>query len=46
MLSGTYYIEGVWRWSTDPQTVERALALAHQAVALDDALLKSWLAKF
>ena len=29
---------GAWRWSPDPQTLERALALAQQAVALDDSL--------
>jgi adenylate cyclase len=37
-LSETYYLEWVWRWSADPQTLERALALAQQAVALDDSL--------
>src|SRR5262249_1985834 len=37
-LSVTYYLEWGWRWSTDPQTLEHALALAHQAVALDDSL--------
>jgi adenylate cyclase len=37
-LGWTYYIEWEWRWSTDPQTLERALALAHQALALDDSL--------
>jgi tetratricopeptide (TPR) repeat protein len=37
-LSWTYWTEWSWRWSTDPQTVERALALAQQAVALDDSL--------
>jgi hypothetical protein len=31
-------MEWVFRWSTDPQTLERALALAQQAVALDDSL--------
>jgi tetratricopeptide (TPR) repeat protein len=34
----TYWLEWVWRWSADPQTLERALALAQQAVALDDTL--------
>src|SRR5712692_8795063 len=38
LLSRTYYLEWVWRWSADPQTLERALALAQQAVALDDSL--------
>ena len=37
-LGETYHIEWVWRWSTDPQTLERALALAQQALALDDSL--------
>jgi tetratricopeptide (TPR) repeat protein len=37
-LGWTYYREWVFRWSADPQTLERALALAHQAVALDDSL--------
>jgi tetratricopeptide (TPR) repeat protein len=37
-LSDTYYLAWVWRWSADAQTLERALALAHQAVALDDSL--------
>src|SRR5262245_54319348 len=34
----TYWMERVWRWSTDPQTLERALALVRQALALDDSL--------
>jgi tetratricopeptide (TPR) repeat protein len=33
-----YFTEWVWRWSADPQSLERALALAHQALALDDSL--------
>jgi TolB-like protein/Flp pilus assembly protein TadD len=37
-LGVTYYREWIWRWSTDPQTLERAAALAHQAVALEDSL--------
>ena len=37
-LGMTYYREWIWRWSADPQTLERALALAQQAVALDDSL--------
>jgi TolB-like protein/tetratricopeptide (TPR) repeat protein len=37
-LSHTYYIEWGWRWSTDPQTLERAVTLAQQAIALDDSL--------
>ena len=35
-LSWTYYAEWMWRWSMDSQTLERALALAQQALALDD----------
>jgi adenylate cyclase len=37
-LGFTYYLEWLWRWSADPQTLERALALAQQAIALDDSL--------
>jgi adenylate cyclase len=37
-LGWTYWIEWVWRWSADPQNLERALALAQQAVTLDDSL--------
>jgi tetratricopeptide (TPR) repeat protein len=37
-LGWTYWTEWVFRWSADPQTLERMLALAHQAVALDDSL--------
>ena len=37
-LGVTYYREWIWRWSADPQTLEHALALAQQAVALDDSL--------
>jgi TolB-like protein/Flp pilus assembly protein TadD len=37
-LGYTYRLEWVFRWSADPQTLERALALAQQAVALDDSL--------
>ena len=37
-LGWTYWLEWVLRWSADPQTLERALALAQQAVALDDSL--------
>jgi tetratricopeptide (TPR) repeat protein len=38
LLSATYWAEWVLRWSADPHTLARALALAHQAVALDDSL--------
>jgi tetratricopeptide (TPR) repeat protein len=37
-LSWTYFIEWSMHWSADPQTPERAVALARQAVALDDTL--------
>ena len=38
LLGWTYWIEWGFRWSADPQTLERALALAQQALALDDSL--------
>jgi TolB-like protein/Tfp pilus assembly protein PilF len=37
-LSMTYSLEWTWRWSVDLQTLERALALAQKAAALDDSL--------
>jgi adenylate cyclase len=37
-LSYTYWREWVNRLSTDPQTLERALALVQQALTLDDSL--------
>jgi adenylate cyclase len=37
-LGWTYYTAWVVRWSADPQTLERALALEQQALALDDSL--------
>jgi adenylate cyclase len=37
-LSWTYWREAGFRWSADPQTLERALTLAQQALALDDSL--------
>jgi len=37
-LGGTYWLEWRFRWSAGPQTLERALALAHQALTLDDSL--------
>jgi len=37
-LSRTYDREWGLQWSQDPQTLERALVLAQQAVALDDSL--------
>jgi adenylate cyclase len=38
VLGVTYYLEWVWHWSQDPQTLEQALALTRQALALDDSL--------
>jgi adenylate cyclase len=37
-LSATYWLEWNLRWSADPQTLDRTLALAQQALALDDSL--------
>jgi adenylate cyclase len=37
-LGWTYWVEWSWFWSQDPQNLERALELAHQASALDDSL--------
>ena len=37
-LGWTYLVEWINRWSADPQTLERALALAQQALTLDDSL--------
>src|SRR5215813_7690305 len=37
-LSHTYFEDWIFRWSTDPQTLERALALAQHALALNDSL--------
>jgi adenylate cyclase len=37
-LGWTYYTEWTWQWSEDPQTLEGALALAQQALALDGSL--------
>jgi adenylate cyclase len=37
-LSATYYLERILQWSQDPQALERAFALAQQAVVLDDSL--------
>jgi tetratricopeptide (TPR) repeat protein len=38
LLGFTYYREWAMRYSVDPQTLERALALEQQALALDDSL--------
>jgi len=37
-LGETYYRERANRWSTDPQVLERALALIQKALVLDDSL--------
>ncbi|HKA56736.1 MAG TPA: adenylate/guanylate cyclase domain-containing protein [Candidatus Binatia bacterium] len=37
-LGGTYWLAWVLRWSADPQTLERGLALGQKALALDDSL--------
>jgi tetratricopeptide (TPR) repeat protein len=37
-LGITYYVEWIMHWSADPQIMERALALAQQALALNDSL--------
>jgi tetratricopeptide (TPR) repeat protein len=37
-LGRTYSQEWAWQWSQDPQILERAFALAQQAIALDDSL--------
>jgi TolB-like protein/DNA-binding winged helix-turn-helix (wHTH) protein/Flp pilus assembly protein TadD len=37
-LGFTYFMEASLSWSTDPQTLERALALEQQALALNDSL--------
>ncbi|MBI3756964.1 MAG: tetratricopeptide repeat protein [Deltaproteobacteria bacterium] len=37
-LGWTYHREWFFRWTADPQTLERAFELAQQAVALDDSL--------
>jgi adenylate cyclase len=42
-LGWTSFQDWFWRWSQDPQTLERALALAQRAMALDDSLPRSHL---
>ncbi len=37
-LGMTYWAEQLWNWSQDPQTLERAFALAQKARDLDDSL--------
>src|SRR2546427_991662 len=38
LLGFTYLRDWIYQWSHDPQTLERAFALAQRAIALDDAL--------
>ena len=38
LLGFTYWMELVHQWSQDPQTLERAVELARQALVLDDSL--------
>jgi adenylate cyclase len=37
-LGWTYLQEWIWQWSADPQTLDRAVALIQQALALDASL--------
>jgi adenylate cyclase len=37
-LGFTHYVEWMWRWSADPQTLERAFELSEKAATLDDFL--------
>jgi adenylate cyclase len=37
-LGWTYWTEWIFRWSVDPQILERAFELAQRAIALDDSL--------
>jgi pentatricopeptide repeat protein len=46
-LGTTYYMEWIWRWSLDPQNLERTVEQAQRAIALNDSLpaarsLLSW----
>jgi adenylate cyclase len=38
LLGSTYLWDWIFQWSQDPQTLERAFALAQKAVALNDSL--------
>ena len=42
-LGWTYWLEWIFRWSPDPQTLERAFALVQKALALDDSLAQAHL---
>jgi len=37
-LGFTYYLEWVWQWTEDPQSLEQASTLAQKALALDGSL--------
>jgi tetratricopeptide (TPR) repeat protein len=40
-LGFTYFLEWVWKWSQDPQALERADELVRKAIALDDSLARA-----
>jgi adenylate cyclase len=42
-LGQTYMLEWNFQWSQDPQTLQRALELAQQAIAIDDAVPRAHL---
>ena len=41
LLASTYFVEWVNQWSNDPQTIERAFALAQQTLTLDESWLSA-----
>jgi tetratricopeptide (TPR) repeat protein len=41
-LGGCYLADWIWRWNADPQSLERASALAYQALALNDSLPRAY----
>jgi tetratricopeptide (TPR) repeat protein len=41
LLASTYFVEWVNQWSHDPQTIDRAFALAQQALTLDESWLSA-----
>jgi TolB-like protein/cytochrome c-type biogenesis protein CcmH/NrfG len=40
-LGFTYFLEWVWKWSQDPQALERASELVRKAIILDDSLARA-----
>jgi adenylate cyclase len=40
-LGWSYWLEWVWQWSDGPQAMERAFALAQQALSLNDSLAEA-----